>query len=95
VVVAHRAGTATLPIHPTSAIVEDGIYRYSRNPMYLGMSIILAGLAPTMNNAWYWLALPFAIFAVTKLAIEREEAYLAREFAARYLPYKARVRRWF
>jgi protein-S-isoprenylcysteine O-methyltransferase Ste14 len=90
-----NAGTATLPNHPTSVIVQDGIYRHTRNPMYLGMCLVLVGLAPAWNSLWCWIALPFALFAVTKLAIEREEAYLAREFGEVYVAYRARTRRWF
>ncbi len=90
-----RAGTATLPIQPTTVLVVDGIYRHTRNPMYLGLSLVLAGLGPAWDNFWCWAALPFAVYAVTKLAIEREEAYLARTFGEDYLAYKARVRRWF
>jgi protein-S-isoprenylcysteine O-methyltransferase Ste14 len=89
-----RAGTATLPIHPSSTIVSSGIYRYSRNPMYLGMSLFTAGLALAFNSAWYLAALACAIIAVTRLAIVPEEKYLERKFGQSYLDYKARVRRW-
>jgi protein-S-isoprenylcysteine O-methyltransferase Ste14 len=89
-----RAGTAVLPTRPTTAIVDTGIYRYTRNPMYLGMSLALLGIGLALNQLWFLLALPAAVFAVTKLAIEREEAYLAEKFGANYLAYKAKVRRW-
>jgi protein-S-isoprenylcysteine O-methyltransferase Ste14 len=88
------AGTAVLPTRPTTAIVSTGIYRFTRNPMYLGMSLGLAGLGLGFNQLWFLLALPVAMLAVTKLAIEREEAYLAQKFGADYLAYKAKVRRW-
>jgi protein-S-isoprenylcysteine O-methyltransferase Ste14 len=89
-----RAGTAVLPTRPTTAIVGTGIYRLTRNPMYLGMSLALAGLGLGLNQMWFLLVLPIAMLAVTKLAIEREEAYLAQKFGAEYLAYKAKVRRW-
>jgi protein-S-isoprenylcysteine O-methyltransferase Ste14 len=89
-----RVGTAVKPTQPTSAIVTTGIYSYTRNPMYLGMSLILLGLCLATGSLWFLIALPIAMFAVTKLAIEREEAYLERKFGADYLAYKARVRRW-
>ncbi len=89
------AGTATLPISPTTAIVETGVYRFTRNPMYLGMTLALVGAAPALDSAWFALATPLAVWAVTKLAIEREEAYLERKFGETYLAYKRRVRRWF
>jgi protein-S-isoprenylcysteine O-methyltransferase Ste14 len=89
-----KAGTATRPTRPTRIIVPNGIYRFTRNPMYLGMSILLAGIGLFANSWWFLLVLPFAIIAVTKLAIEREEAYLERTFGSAYLDYKARTRRW-
>jgi protein-S-isoprenylcysteine O-methyltransferase Ste14 len=89
------AETATLPTRPTRVIVADGIYRYTRNPMYLGMSLAIAGVGLVSNSWWFLLALPFAIIAVTKLAIEREEYYLECKFGSEYLNYKAGVRRWF
>jgi protein-S-isoprenylcysteine O-methyltransferase Ste14 len=89
-----RAGTAVLPTRPTTAIVDTGIYRLTRNPMYLGMSLALLGAGLAFNQLWFLLVLPIAMFAVTKLAIEREEAYLAQKFGAEYLAYKGKVRRW-
>ncbi len=89
-----RAGTPVAPIEPTSALVTDGIYRWTRNPMYLALSLILLGLAVATGSLWFLLALAAAIYAVTKLAIEREETYLAGKFGSAYLDYKARVRRW-
>ncbi|MBK9082819.1 MAG: isoprenylcysteine carboxylmethyltransferase family protein [Rhizobiales bacterium] len=90
-----RAGTNTLPTRPTTTIVATGIYRVTRNPMYLGMTLALVGMGPALGSAWFVLAAPVCVYAVTKLAIEREEAYLAAKFGASYLAYKARVRRWF
>ncbi len=90
-----QAGTATLPTRATTVIVTSGIYRLTRNPMYLGLSITLAGLGLVSNSGWFLLALPFAIAAVTKLAIEREEIYLERKFGPDYLDYKRQTRRWF
>ena len=89
-----RAGTATLPIYPSSTIVSSGIYRFSRNPMYLGMSLFTAGLVLAFNSAWYLATLACAIVAVTRLAIVPEEKYLERKFGQSYLGYKTRVRRW-
>lgn len=89
-----RAGTATLPTSPTTAIVVTGVYRFTRNPMYLAMTLALIGLGFALSSPWFWLIAPAAVRMVTKLAIEREEAYLARKFGAPYLDYAARVRRW-
>jgi protein-S-isoprenylcysteine O-methyltransferase Ste14 len=62
--------------------------------MYLGMSLGLIGAALGFDQLWFLLALPFAMLLVTKLAIEREEAYLTAKFGDAYLAYKAKVRRW-
>ena len=88
-------GTPVPPTRPTTAIVTTGIYRFTRNPMYLGMSLVLAGLGVAFDQVWFLLALPVAVLAVTKLAIEREETYLASKFGAAYVAYKSSVRRWF
>ncbi|WP_020176348.1 methyltransferase family protein [Methyloferula stellata] len=89
------AGTATLPTRPTSMVVSEGIYRYTRNPMYLGLSLSVAGVGFLINSWWFLVVLPLAVIAVTKLAIEREERYLEAKFGPDYLGYKARTRRWF
>lgn len=89
-----KAATPIPPIRPTTAIVKDGLYGYTRNPMYLGMTLILLGLALATDSVWFLVAALAALIGVTKLAIEREEAYLERKFGADYLRYKARVRRW-
>ncbi len=90
----HEAGTPIPPNRPTKSIVTGGVYGYTRNPMYLGMSLMLAGLGIAFDQVWFLLALPIAVLAVTKLAIDREETYLAAKFGAEYLTYKATVRRW-
>ena len=90
----NRAGTAIPPNRPTTAIVVDGIYRHTRNPMYLGFTLLLLALGLLFDDLWFIVLAPFAVFAVTKLAIEREEAYLERKFGAAYVAYKQNVRRW-
>ncbi len=82
------------PTKPSTALVTNGIYRWTRNPMYLGLSLILLGIGFATGSLWFLMGLPMAILAVTKLAIEREERYLAEKFGAAYLDYKSRVRRW-
>jgi protein-S-isoprenylcysteine O-methyltransferase Ste14 len=89
-----RVGTPVAPIRPSTALVTDGIYRWTRNPMYLGLSLVLLGIGVATGSLWFFIGLAIAIWAVTKLAIEREEAYLAQKFGALYLDYKSRVRRW-
>lgn len=87
-------GTPIAPNQPTKFIVSGGVYDFSRNPMYLGMVLMLLGLGLVSDSLWLLLLVPFSFYAVTKLAIEREEAYLAKRFGQEYLEYKRRVRRW-
>ncbi|MGC1817054.1 MAG: isoprenylcysteine carboxylmethyltransferase family protein [Casimicrobiaceae bacterium] len=91
-----RARTTVNPMKPqsASAMVESGIYRVTRNPMYVGHVFILFGWAAFL---WSWWALPgpfvFAAY-IRRFQIAPEEKALSRLFGAEYLAYKARVRRW-
>jgi protein-S-isoprenylcysteine O-methyltransferase Ste14 len=89
-----RAGTSVVPVEPTTALTFEGPYTFTRNPMYLGMALILGGLAFAGNALWPLLMLIPAIVIVQTQVIAREEAYLERKFGAEYLAFKARVRRW-
>ena len=89
-----RAQTNVDPYKPTTAIVEAGPYRYTRNPLYVGMTLIYAGFTARANALSAALLLP-AVLAVMRLGvIEREERYLESKFGDGYLRYKKRVRRW-
>ena len=83
-----------MPTSPTTTVVETGVFRYSRNPIYLALTVALVALGFVFASGWFLVVAPAAVFAVTRLAIAREEAYLARKFGAPYLAYMARVRRW-
>lgn len=91
-----RAGTTVNPLNPerVSALVVRGIYRYSRNPMYLGFALLLLAWLVFLSA---WLALPvlagFLAF-MNRFQIEPEEEALEARFGAAYLEYKGRVRRW-
>lgn len=89
-----RAGTPVIPFKPTTALVVDGPYRLSRNPIYLGMAALYVGLAFLLGILWSLLFLPFVLIAVDRLIIAREEPYLERKFGQDYVEYKERVRRW-
>jgi protein-S-isoprenylcysteine O-methyltransferase Ste14 len=89
-----RAGTPVIPFKPTTALVVDGPYRFSRNPIYLGMAALYVGLAFLLGILWSLLFLPFVLIAVDRLIIAREEPYLERKFGQDYVEYKQRVRRW-
>jgi protein-S-isoprenylcysteine O-methyltransferase Ste14 len=87
-------GTSLVPIEPTTAIAKDGPYRFTRNPMYLGLLILSCGLALAMNSIWTLLLMVPAVIAMNLFVIAREERYLERKFGAEYVEYKKRVRRW-
>lgn len=79
---------------PTSALITDGPFRYTRNPAYLGAAMVYAGIASLANALWAVLLLPVTLLTMQRTAIEREERYLERKFGEDYLRYKARVRCW-
>ena len=89
-----QADTPTSPYKPVERIATDGPFRYSRNPGYLSMAMIYAGIASLANALWAVLLLPIALVVIRRGVIEREERYLERKFGAEYVSYKARVRRW-
>jgi protein-S-isoprenylcysteine O-methyltransferase Ste14 len=89
-----RAGSNVPTNLPTSTIVESGPYRFTRNPIYLGMFLGLAGLAIAFDNLWLLMMLvPFALL-IRYGVVAREEAYLERKFGDVYRGYRSRVRRW-
>jgi protein-S-isoprenylcysteine O-methyltransferase Ste14 len=89
-----RAGSNVPTNRPTTTIVESGPYRFTRNPIYLGMFLGLIGLAIGFDNLWLLMLLvPFA-FIIRYGVVGREEAYLARKFGDGYRGYRSRVRRW-
>ena len=89
-----RAGTSPLPFKPSTRIVSHGLYRFTRNPMYIGFAFWTLGLAILVNSAWSLLAVPSGVVLIDRLVITREERYLERKFGDEYLSYKRRVRRW-
>ena len=89
-----RAETSENPFRPSTALVVEGPYRISRNPMYLGMAALYVGLAFLFGLMWALLLLPLVLVAVDRLVIAREEPYLERTFGRDYVDYKQRVRRW-
>ncbi len=89
-----RADTPIDPRKPVSRLVVEGPFRYTRNPSYLSIAMIYAGLASLANALWAILLLPAALLVIQRGVIEREERYLEHEFGEEYLRYKARVRRW-
>jgi protein-S-isoprenylcysteine O-methyltransferase Ste14 len=89
-----RAGSNVPTSLPTTAIVDTGPYRFTRNPIYLGMVLGLIGLAIALNSLWLLLALVPFVLVIRYAVIAREEAYLQRKFGDVYRRYSERVRRW-
>ncbi len=91
-----RAKTTVNPMKPnsSSALVVWGIYRLSRNPMYLGFWLILIGWAIYLSNVLAFLLLPFFIWYMNRFQIEPEEQALTSLFGQAFLSYRSRVRRW-
>lgn len=96
-VVAFRAQRTTVnPLDPgaSTSVVSGGVYRWSRNPMYLGFLLALAGWAAFLSNALAVLLLPVFAGYMTRFQIVPEERILLAKFGAGYEQYRSRVRRW-
>jgi protein-S-isoprenylcysteine O-methyltransferase Ste14 len=89
-----KAKTNIEPWKPTTAIVSDGIYGVTRNPVYLGVSSIYLGICAAFGLVWPLVMLPLVLIVIQKGVIEREESYLEAKFGTDYLDYKSNVRRW-
>ena len=88
------AGTPVPGNKATTAIVQSGPYRFSRNPIYLAFSVLMLGIACSRNSAWLLGTLAAAASLMSFVVIPREERYLEGRFGVEYLEYKAKVRRW-
>lgn len=75
-------------------LVTSGIYRFTRNPIYLGFLLMVVGLPLNSGLIWGIILAPLYIMLMTRLVIEREEAYLEKKFKDQYTGYRSRVRRW-
>ena len=96
-VIAFRdTGTTVNPLTPgaSSSVVSSGVYRVSRNPMYLGLLLALAGWAVYLSNAGGALLVPAFVAYMTRYQIKPEERALLAKFGAEFAQYMSRVRRW-
>ena len=89
-----RAGTHVDPYKPTTRLVSEGPFQFTRNPLYLSLTLIYLGITLLFNALWPLLLLPFVLFVLRRGVIDREERYLERKFGQEYAQYKNRVRRW-
>jgi protein-S-isoprenylcysteine O-methyltransferase Ste14 len=89
-----RTGQSPIPWKPTPELILRGPYRFTRNPMYVGITCIQVGLGVAVGNPWISLLAPLALLTVHFIAVLPEEQYLAQKFGPSYHEYCARVRRY-
>ena len=89
-----RAHTPVDPMKPTTALVTEGPFCYSRNPIYLALTLLYLGVAFLVNAWWILLLVVPALVVIRYGVIAREEVYLARKFGDAYRQYMTQVRRW-
>lgn len=90
-----RTGQDPTPWKSTPEIVTTGIYRFTRNPMYVGMALIQTSIGIGWGNGWILALLPIVLVLIYAIAVRHEEDYLEGKFGDTYLEYKRSVRRWF
>lgn len=89
-----KADTGAIPFSKSTALVTGGIYRYTRNPMYLGMALILAGVALRLGSLSAWLPVAFFVFIIQRQFIRNEEIFLTAIYGDEFRQYCQRVRPW-
>lgn len=89
-----RAKTRPQPWRPSTALVIEGPYRFTRNPMYVGFTLIHLGITCAVNSVWPLVALVVVLPVMQRFVIQREEQYMERRFGDAYRQYLTQVRRW-
>ena len=89
-----RTGQDPKPWESTPEIISTGVYRFTRNPMYVGMALLQAGIGLALASPWIIALVPLVLAVVYATAVRHEEAYLEEKFGTTYLSYKRSVRRW-
>jgi protein-S-isoprenylcysteine O-methyltransferase Ste14 len=89
-----RSGQDPAPWKPSPSLVVQGAYRFTRNPMYVGMTLLTVGIGVALDNLWIIIAAALALVVVHYTAVLPEEAYLAEKFGDDYRAYQKKVRRW-
>jgi protein-S-isoprenylcysteine O-methyltransferase Ste14 len=89
-----RAGTTVKPFQESSALLTDGVYRYSRHPMYLGFVLVFIGVAILLGSLTPWIIIPIFVVLMEVVFIQVEERMLEEKFGSAWLAYKKKVRRW-
>ena len=89
-----RAATTILPNRAADHLVVTGPFSFTRNPIYVGNTMLMIGVGLILGAVWFLILAPVAAYATTKLAIEREERHLEARFGKKYRDYRKKVRRW-
>lgn len=86
--------TSIKPWEPTLKLIQEGPYRFSRNPIYVSFLVMSLGIIFLVNNAWALILLVPAFFFLDRYVIRKEEAYLTRKFGQSYTDFMKETRRW-
>jgi protein-S-isoprenylcysteine O-methyltransferase Ste14 len=89
-----KAGTPVVPFEPSTVLVTGGFFRHTRNPMYLGMVLMLVGVALLLGSWSPLFVIPVFVWIIQSNFIRGEEQFLEGIFGEQYLAYKRKVRRW-
>ena len=92
--VLRKAGTTVKPFQESTALITNGAYHISRHPMYLGFVVLLSGVAILLGSLSPWVIIPIFALLMEVVFIRVEERMLEKKFAATWLAYKKKVRRW-
>ena len=90
----HKAGTTVKPFEESSALLTSGVFRLTRNPMYLGFVLVLAGAAALLGSLTPWLVVPAFAVLIDRMYITVEERMLAAKFGPAWQEYSRKTRRW-
>jgi protein-S-isoprenylcysteine O-methyltransferase Ste14 len=83
-----------IPVRPATALITEGPFRFTRNPLYLSLALLYLGIGLWLGALWPIVLLPALMLLVQQLVVLREEAYLESRFGDAYRTYRNRVRRW-
>jgi protein-S-isoprenylcysteine O-methyltransferase Ste14 len=89
-----RTRNSVVTVKPAESLQTSGIYRATRNPMYVGLVLVYLGLTCLIGNWWNIILLPVLLLTIQEYVMKREEKYLTRKFGPEYINYKQKVRRW-
>lgn len=89
-----KSRNTVITVKPANSLQTDGIYAFTRNPMYLGLLLLYTGIAFFAGNWWTIILTPLVVIVITLYVIRLEEKYLSDAFGEDFIAYKAKVRQW-